>query len=51
MKALAQALDVVLVQLPLPAQHFQHHAARAERIQQILLLQLMLVDQKPQHQG
>jgi hypothetical protein len=46
MKALAEPLDVFLVQFSLAAQHLRNNAARPEYIHQILLLELVLVHQE-----
>ena len=45
-ETLAQALDVVLVQLALAAQYFRHNAGRSEDVHEVFLLQAVLVHQE-----
>jgi hypothetical protein len=40
---------MVLIQIPLPAQHFRHNAARPKHIRKVLLQQIVLLHQEPQN--
>src|SRR5579859_3019303 len=49
MEPRAQSFDMVLVQFPLPDQHFRPEAAPPKHVRKVFLQQMVLLHQKPQN--